>query len=215
MTLMSGISQEPGAHRSFWRTYAGRTRAGTLLVIALLLAACGASEVAPLPSQPPSPPADWVILSTDEGDVRLVVPPDVGLVHAAAGELMGQPGMRDGVIPFEVTALGPGQLTPAAPVPGQSVFEYLQHIGYLPQASEGVVFAETVEREVMLPAGRAFEVRTSVQPGTTEEGRAVIYLIETETGFALLRFVGTAAGMEERSGDMDLISQLADFGEPD
>jgi len=62
------------------------------------------------------------------------------------------------------------------------------------------------------PAGRPFELRTTVQPGTSEESIAVMYLIETDAGFALLRFVGTPAGMAERSVDMDLISRLVEFG---
>lgn len=126
--------------------------------------------------------------------------------------IQAQPPIRDGVIPFEVTALGPGQLTPDTPEPGQSAFEYLQALGQLPRAGEGVTFADTTEREIMVPAGRAFHVWTSVQPGTAEEGRMVMYLIETETGFALLRFVGTAAGVEERTRDMELMSQLVEFG---
>lgn len=116
--------------------------------------------------------------------------------------------MRDGGISFEVTALGPGQLTPQQPAPGRSSFEYLQNLGRLPSPGEGVTFADTVERELMLPAGWSLEVRTSVQPGTAEEGHVLVYRIETETGLALLRFVGTAVAMEARIGDMELMSQL-------
>lgn len=52
-----------------------------------------------------------------------------------------------------------------------------------------------------------------MQPGTAEESRVVIYLIEPEAGSALLRFVGTAVGMEARIGDVKLMSQLVEIGE--
>lgn len=146
-----------------------------------------------------------------EGDVRLVVPADIDLMHTDAGSLVAQPPMNDGVVPLEICVLAPGTEL-GAPQAGESSFEYLQQRGWLPQADEGVSFAPIVERVTMLPAGRAFEVRTSVQPGTPEEGVVVIYLIETDSGLALLRFVGTPAGMEERSRDIELMSQLVEFG---
>lgn len=188
----------------------------TPAITALLLVACGGGgpvfpSADPTVADRPAVPNGWTTLETDGGGVRLVVPADIELIHADSGSLAAQPPMRDGVVPFEIWALAPGTEL-GAPQPGESSFEYLQQRGWLPQASDGVSFGPIVERATLLPAGRAFEVRTSVQPGMPEEGRVVMYLIETDTGLALLRFVGTPAGMEERNRDMELISQLVEFG---
>lgn len=89
----------------------------------------------------------------------------------------------------------------------------MEQRGFLPSAGEAVTRGPTAERETILPAGRAFQISTSVQPGTAEEGRVVLYLIETDGGLALLRFVGTPEGMAERTVDVDLVSRLVEFGE--
>lgn len=185
------------------------------LVLIMSLAACGdgAASQGPEPTaaQRPAVPDGWTTLTTPEGDVRLTVPPDIDLINAAPGSLAAQPPMRDGVVPFEVIVEAPGaELGP--PRAGESVFDYLRDRGWLPSADQGLTFGSVVERETMLPAGRAFEVRMSVQPGTPEEGRVAIYLIETQAGVALLRFVGTPAGMELRTGQIDLMSRLIEFG---
>lgn len=190
-------------------------RPASTAVVAAFVSGCGSVASPSLTVEPtaavrPAIPDGWTKLATEEGDIRLVVPPDVGLTLAAPGSVTAQAPMRDGVIPFEVMAIGPGQLGSRGA--GQSVSSWMQETGWLPRAAEGVKLGPVTERETMLPAGRALQVATSVQPGTPEEGRVVIFVIETEVGLALLRFVGTPAGMEERAADMDLISQLVEFG---
>jgi hypothetical protein len=186
------------------------------LALIMSLAACGgdgAASQAPEPTaaQRPTAPDGWKTLTTAEGDVRLIVPPDIDLINAAPGSLAAQLPMRDGILPFEVVVEAPGaELGP--PGAGESIFAYLQNRGWLPGADAGITFGPIVERETSLPAGRAFEVRVSVQPGTPEEGRVAIYLIGTQAGFALLRFVGTPAGMEARRVEIELMSRLVEFG---
>jgi hypothetical protein len=188
----------------------------TPAITALLLVACaGGGDVSPSPdstvAERPAAPDGWTTFETDGGNARLVVPADIDVMHVDADSISAQPPTRGGVVPFEIWVVAPGTEL-GEPRAGESSFEYLQQRGWLPQADEGVSFGPIVERDTMLPAGRAVEVRTSVQPGTPEEGRMVIYLIETDTGLALLRFVGTPAGMEERSRGIELMSQLVEFG---
>lgn len=181
-----------------------------------LLAGCGSGSPTVPTSEPTAPvwpavPEGWVTLTTEAGDIRVVVPPDVALVHTAPGSVMGQPPMRDGVIPFEVSAIGPRELVRRGA--GQSIAQWMEEIGLLPQATEDVIRGSTAERERILPAGRAIEITTSAQPGTPDEGRVVLYLIETAGGPAVLRFVGTPAGMDARTAEMALMSQLVEFGD--
>jgi hypothetical protein len=181
-----------------------------------VLTGCGSAVPASATSQPtialrPAIPDEWMTLTTEKGDIQLVVPSGIKLLNSAPGSITAQPPMRDGVIPFEVMAVGPSELGPP-PAEG-SMPQWMQQRGFLPQAADGVTFGPTTERETTLPAGRALEITTSVQPGTPDEGRAVLYLIETEAGLALLRFVGTPAGIEERTADMEFISRLVVFGE--
>lgn len=182
----------------------------------VLLAGCGSGSPTLPTSEPtaavrPAVPDGWVTLTTEAGDIRVVVPPDVGLVHTAPGSVMGQPPMRDGVIPFEVFAISPRELGRRGA--GQSIAQWMEDQGLLPQAAEGVIRGPTTERELILPVGRAIEITTSAQPGTPDEGRVVLYLIETADGPAVLRFVGTPAGVEARRADMALMSQLVEFGD--
>ena len=195
--------------------FAAQAAPGVAMVTALLVG-CGAAM--PLSATPqaavavrPAAPDGWTTLTTEEGDIRLVVPPDVALMNAAGGSLTAQPPMRDGVTPFEVMAVGPSEL--GRPETGQAFTQWMEQRGFLPPAGEAVTRGPTTERETILPAGRALEISTSVQPGTPEEGHVVLYLIETDGGLALLRFVGTPAGMAERTADIDLMSRLVDFGE--
>jgi len=181
-----------------------------------VLAGCGSAVPASATPQPttairPPSPDEWMTLTTEKGDIQLVVPSDIELVNATPGSIMAQPPLRDGVIPFEVMAVGPSELGP--PPAEKSMPQWMEQLGFLPPAADGVTLGPTIERETTLPAGRAFEITTSVQPGTPDEGRAVLYLIETEAGPALLRFVGTPAGIEQRTPDMELISRLVVFGE--
>jgi len=189
--------------------------ASCVVTVTALLVGCGAAVLVSATPQAtavvPAVPDGWTTLTTEEGDIRLVVPADIALIHAAPGSLTAQPSMRDGVIPFEVMAVGPREL--GRPETGQPITQWMEHRGFLPAAAEAVTRGPTTERETILPAGRAFEVSTSVQPGTPEEGRVVLYLIETDGGLALLRFVGSPAGMAERAADIDVMSRLVEFGE--
>jgi hypothetical protein len=191
------------------------SRRGAFGTVALALLVACAVQPAPSPqpgaaARPPIP-RGWVKISTPEGDLSLVVPPEVETMHAADGDLMAQAPMEDGVIPFEIIAVAPGRIQPLQSPAGTSVAAYLQATGYLPAPEAAVTYGDTSERSVTLPAGTAIEFRTTPQPGLVDEGRVVIYLFEMPKGVAMLRFVGSPAGMDGRAAEIDLISRLVDF----
>ncbi|MGI8999292.1 MAG: hypothetical protein ACR2GO_06250 [Candidatus Limnocylindria bacterium] len=195
------------------------SRPGTTTValsVIVSLAACASpaspsSSAKPTLAERPAVPEGWAPITSDEGDVRLVLPPDAGILLTAGGILAHGP-LRDGNVSWEVWAIGPDALIDQ-PRAGQSMVEWLGQLGFMPQPGEAIAQGPTTELAMTLPAGRALEVATSLQPGTPEEGRAIIYVIETGGRLAMLRFVGTPAGLERRARDIQLISQLVEFGD--
>ena len=183
------------------------------VAMALLVGCAVQAQLSPPPGADARPPIPrgWVTLTTPDGDLSLVVPPEVQSIHAADGDLMAQAPMEDGVIPFEIIAAGPGRIHPPRPTAGMTVAAYLQATGYLPAPDAAVTYGDTSERSVTLPTGTAIEFRTTPQPGLVDEGRVVIYLFDAPKGVAMLRFVGSPEGMDSRAAEIDLISRLATF----
>jgi hypothetical protein len=190
-----------------------RRRAFGTAALALLVGCAVQPGLSPPPGADARPPIPrgWVTLTTPDGDLSLVVPPEIEAIHAADGDLMAQAPMEDGVIPFEIIAVGPGRIHPPRPSAGMTVAAYLQATGYLPAPDAAVTYGDTSERSVSLPTGTAIEFRTTPQPGLVDEGRVVIYLFEAPKGVAMLRFVGSPEGMDRRAAEIDLISRLAMF----
>ena len=183
------------------------------LMAAAVLAGCSASAPPPPSAAPgamerPAVPAGWRTITSDEGDVRVVVPPDADVLQTAGSVLAQAPTDVPGA-PFEVWVTGPAAII--QPTGGQSTMHWLEDSGWMPREGGGIVFGPTTERELFLPAGRAIEVTTSVQPGTPDEGGVVLYVVETGGGFAIVRFVGTPALLEQRTLQIQLISQLVEF----
>lgn len=187
-----------------------------MVTITAMLAACSPTRPAPATTEPtlfvrPAVPDGWSTIASDEGDVRLAVPPDASIM-LTAGSVLAHGPFHDGAVPWEAWATGPAALIDQ-PRAGQSIVDWLGQSGWMPQAGEGIAQGPTTEREYILPAGRALEVTTSLEPGTPDEGRAIIYVIETGGGLAVLRFVGAPAILEERALDLQLMSQLVEFGD--
>jgi len=183
--------------------------------VTALLGACSSARSASPSAQPtisvrPAVPDGWSTIASDEGDVRLVLPPDATIM-LTAGSVLAQGPFYDGAVSWEVWATGPPALIDQ-PRAGQSIVDWLGQSGWMPKPAKGLRGGPTSERETILPAGRALEVATSLQPGTPDEGRAIVYAIETGGGLAVLRFVGTPAVLEERALDLQLMSQLVEFG---
>ena len=194
-------------------------RVGAVL-IAMMLASCGASEPTPLaseatPPERPQIPPGWVTVTSMVRDVELAAPPDMVRVgpDAPSGILL-QAAMIGGVTPLQVWAHGPSEL-PEQPASGESLRSWLERGTWFPVEGQGGVTAigDVSERVVLLPAGRALEVAGTAQPGTPEESRVVAYAIETEAGFAVLQIVGPPAVLEGRGGELRLIPLLLRFND--
>ena len=188
-------------------------RGAHAIVVLGLLAGCGspAASVEPTIPERPAVPDGWREVTSDAGDVRLTLPADLGVIFTGAG-VMAQRAMPDDEARLEVLALGPADVFPQ-PRTGEQVRTWLEQQAWVPVAGEGGVtqVADRTEREVVLPAGRALEVATTVMPGSPDEGRVVAYAIATEGGLAILRFVGRRVAMNAREDELRLIALLAQF----
>lgn len=191
-------------------------RGARAILVLGLLAGCGsapAPSVEPTIPQRPAVPDGWHEVTSDAGDVRLALPADVVAISTEPS-IWAQEPARNGVPQFEVSAFGPADVSPQ-PRSGEQVRIWLEQQFLVPVAGEGGVTqtADSAEREVVLPAGRALEVSITAMPGAPEEGRVVVYAIATEGGLAIIRFVGSPARMDARSDELRLVAFLAEFGD--
>lgn len=179
-------------------------------LLLILVAACstGAPQLTAAPL--PDPRADWYSIASDAGDVALMVPPDFVASFTADG-VLAQPAAQDGASSLEVWAHGPGSLP--QPTGGETLRSWLETAGWVPIAGGVTTIGDQTEREVLLASGPALQVTVTVQPGTAEEGRVVVYAIQTETGIAILRFIASPPQrMSDRAEELEIVAHLARFG---
>lgn len=188
--------------------------------VALLLAACGATEPTPLatdatPPQRPKAPDGWVTIGSHTGDAELTVPPDLGRLgpDSPVGVLV-QAQVDGQTTPIQVWATGASAL-PDQPAAGESVRSWLERGSWFPKAGQGGVTAidDVSERQVLLPAGRALELAATAQPGSSAASRVVAWAIETRAGLAVLQILGEPAVLEARADELRLIPLLVRFGD--
>ncbi|HUF07548.1 MAG TPA: hypothetical protein VMP86_09235 [Candidatus Binatia bacterium] len=189
------------------------------VLIALTLAACGATEPSPPPADATPPdrplvPSGWVTIASNDRDTELTVPPDLGRfeLDTPAGVFL-QAEFDGQVTPLQIWAHGPNDL-PDQPAAGESLRSWLERGTWFPEEGRGGIslIGDVSEREVLLPAGRALELAATVQPGTVEESRVVAYAIETTGGFAVLQILGEPDALEARADELRLITLLVRFG---
>lgn len=179
-------------------------------LLMILVASCSTGASEPTAATLPDPPAGWHVIASDAGDVALLVPPDLVAFFTAEG-VLAQPAVQDGVSFLEVWAHGPGSLP--QPTGGETLRGWLETDGWVPIAGGVITIGDRTEREVLLASGRALEVTVTVEPFTGEASRVVVYAIETETGIALLRFIGSPPQrMHDRAAELEIVAQLARFG---
>ena len=196
-------------------------RAATVgtMIVAIATVGCGASQASTPTPEPtealrPTVPNGWSIITSDEGDVDVAVPPDF-MVLSSAGGILAQPPIDEhvAVSTLELFVQGPALID--QPKAGESIDEWLGRTALVPRAGEGGVtaVADRVERELVLPSGRAFQVTVTAQPGTPDESRVAVYAIETAEGFAILRFIGfPPERLAARADEMSLVARLVRFG---
>lgn len=197
-------------------------RARTLIIaptLALAVAACAgqtipASEPTATSVERPPIPEGWVTVASEDGTVVIVVPPDlVGI--PLPGEVLVQGPNTGNVTPVEIWATGPIGAQPQ-PRGGEALRGWLEAGGWLPRAGSGGV-TETVdeaEGEVSLPAGLAYRVAATAQPGTPEASRVIAYAVATERGFAVLRILGDPETLDTRADELALVPLLVRFPAP-
>jgi hypothetical protein len=150
------------------------------------------------------------LVTSDEGDVRLALPPDFAVILTANG-VVAQP-QGAGVPALEVLAAPAWTIPP--PGAGVAVREWLEQLQWLPSVGTGGItsIANVTERETILPAGAALVIGVTAQVGADAESRVVVYVISTEDGPAVVRIIGDPGLLEERAAELRLITDLAEFG---
>jgi hypothetical protein len=175
------------------------------VVLVVGIAGCGEAAIATQASRPEKPP-DWLTIVSEAGDVRLVVPPDFAAVTVEPVVVAqgGSPDEMDSWIEIDVQA--PADVEQPN---GVDIEDWLD--GYLTLMAGSGSTGDETRRELLLPAGRALEIGRTFEPGTDVAGRIVIYAIETESGYAVLRIAGTPGGIADRAADLELVTHLVDF----
>lgn len=186
-----------------------RIKPTSLTPLLLILVASCSGEASEPPSLP-DPPAGWSTISSDAGDVSVLVPPDFEASFTADG-VLAQPPARDGASTLEVWAHGPVSIP--QPTGGESLRGWLETSAWVPVADGATTIGDRTEREVLLASGPALEVAVTVRAGAAEESRVVVYAIRTEAGIAILRFIGWPPWrMYDRAEELEIVAQLARFG---
>jgi hypothetical protein len=183
----------------------------TAFALLVALTACGSSTSAtpgPTLPEPPAVPNRWRTVTSDEGDVRLVVPPDV-TVTGTSGLASGFRSVAEGPDDLVVIAVGPAQL--AQPDLGESVADWLERDGWLTNHQEGDQVTELRSRELSLPAGAAIEL-TSEFGSDGLEYWSIVYAIRTDRGYALLQAVSAGPRPDEVPDEIRLMRELVAFG---
>lgn len=179
--------------------------------IAVLLVAC-AQDSAPLPTRPPTPDG-WVVVESDEHDVRLALPSELEPTFTSGMVLAQEPMTRDGVTELEVSALPPWAL-PDQPDEGESLVDWLVRQSLVPREEGLARVGGTAAGTVALPTGHGAEIRVTAFPGTPDESLAIAYAIPTSMGVAALKIVGRPERIQEHAEDLRLVLLLAEFGPP-
>ena len=173
----------------------------------VVLGACGASEPTFEPTAPVRPPVPdgWQLITTDQEDVTLVVPPDL-IVLNTSGSINGHREAAAGIDELIVSVTGPARIEQRAR--GESLADWITRGNWL-TAGRGEPVAIS-QREVLLPAGRALETIAAYRFGT-EERWTMLNVIDTGQGYAVLQFDGGGPRPDEPSDEIRLMRELVEF----
>jgi hypothetical protein len=175
-----------------------------------ILTACGASPTETVePTLPPRPdvPQGWRTITSDEGQVRLVVPPDLVVFHAA-GSVHANRESGDSEL-IMVAALPPEQLNQPR---GELPADWANAGGWLTAAQGHVDLADVTTREVLLPAGPTYELTSRWMLGDLGPRWTVLYVIQTPNGYGLLQVSGAGQPPNPPPRELRLMRELVEFG---
>jgi len=177
------------------------------VILLVALTACGESARTPEPTPPvrPAVPDGWRIITTDAGDVTLVVPPDL-IVLNTSGSISGSRAAAGGIDELIVSVTGPARVEQRAP--GESLPDWVTRGNWL-TAGRGEPLALT-QREVLLPAGPALEMIAGFRFGN-EDRWTILNIIDTGQGYAVLQFDGGGPRPDEPSDEVRLMRELVEF----
>jgi hypothetical protein len=176
------------------------------------LTALGSVLMAVLTTASPSPlalperPPDWHVVEADSRDMRLALPPWMGVADTAGAIFANEPPPADGGGWLQVLAVGPGSACPQ-PRPGDTLEGWVETFWFAGRPEVGPRHA----RKRTLPAGPAVEVRATVAAGTPEEWAVIAYAIEGPSGVGLLVLDGPVAAVAAREPELLLIARLLEL----
>jgi hypothetical protein len=183
-----------------------------LLILAIMLAAAASAVIVGgsllnrdqvrLPDRP-DVPNGWVTTLASSRDLRLTLPPYLGVQDVDGTVLANE---SPGGNPNWLALMAAGPASAEQPREGQSLESWLQ--SFLSRAPLGQV--ET--RAVSLPAGLGVELRGLAAEGTPDETQVVLYAIQTDDGAAFLWLTGRPEDFVKHAADVLLIPQLLETG---
>ena len=183
-----------------------------LLVLAIMLAAAASAvfvagsllnrDQVRLPERP-AVPDGWVSTVASSRDLRLALPPYLG-VFFNDGWVYANEAPAGNAVWFGLMAAGPAAAE--QPRAGQSLESWL--LGFLANAPIGQVQT----RPISLPAGHGVELRVLVEVGTPDETQVVLYGISTDDGAAFLWLTGRPSDFVSHAADLALIPRLLETG---
>jgi hypothetical protein len=184
---------------------------GARATIALgILTACAAAPSETVePTLPPRPdvPQGWRTITSDEGQVRLIVPPDLVVFHTA-GSVHANRENGDSEL-IMVAAIPPEQLNQPR---GESPAEWANSGGWLTAGQGHVDLADVSARNLLLPAGPTDELTSTWMLGELGRRWTVLYVIQTPNGYGLLQASGAGDPPEVPPRELRLMRELVEFG---
>jgi hypothetical protein len=173
-----------------------------VLVVALVVAACGSQVMSPAPAaQVPVAPDDWVVVSTAGAELQMTLPPWLGVFDNSGAIFASEappPGTTE--IPIQLMAVPPGM--DAAPEAGGDLLAWLDT--RLEDPGKGV----PVVTEVNLPAGPAIRYARLDRAGTPTEWQILAFAIRTPSGVAYLMIDGLPSAWPAHADEIERIPFL-------
>jgi hypothetical protein len=177
------------------------------LVMLVALIGCGQQSPTPEPTAPPVPaiPNLWRTVAADDGDVTLVVPPDL-IVTNTSGGVSGFREPAGNASALIVSAVPPARVN--QPTAGESIADWVRLESLTSGRGE---LGAIEEREVLLPAGPSLEM-TGEWMLDGQERWMILYVIDTGRGFAVLAFDGDESPPDAPTEEVRLMRELVTFG---